>query len=73
MQSLYQIKTFNSIKVLHGVCLQEKSVFGKQEFPNIALKLLCKTPNEAVVESMGSILQKHMQPERNAEQTAITA
>ena len=32
VQSLYQIKTFNSIIVLHGVCLQEKFYFGKQEF-----------------------------------------
>ena len=60
VQTLDQIKTFNSIKVLHGVCLQEKFYFWKQEFLNIALKLLCKTPNEAVVESMGSMLQKHM-------------
>ena len=73
VQSLYQIKTFNSIIVLHGVCLQEKFYFGKQEFFNIALKLLFKTPNEAVVESMGSMLQKHMKPERNAKQTAFTA
>ena len=66
VQSLYQIKTFNSIIVVHGVCLQEK-------FFNIALKLLFKTPNEAVVESMGSMLQKLMKPERNAKQTAFTA
>jgi hypothetical protein len=30
VQSKYQIKTFNSIIVLHGVCLQEKFYFGKQ-------------------------------------------
>ena len=54
-------------------CLStEKVSFGdKQEFLNIALKLLCKTLNEAVVESMGSMLQKHMKPERNAKQTAF--
>ena len=56
----------SSIKVLQGVCLQEKFYFGKQNFLNIALKLLCKTPNEAIVESMGSILAKHMKLERNA-------
>ena len=60
VQTLDQIKTFKSIQVLYGVCLQDKFYFGKQEFINIALKLLCKTPNEAVVESMGSMLQKHM-------------
>ena len=26
----------------------------------MALKFLCKTPNEAVVESIGSVLKKHM-------------
>ena len=51
--------------------LQEKLHFGKQKFVSLALKLLCKTPNEAVVESMGSMLQKHMKPERNANQSAF--
>ena len=64
VQTLDQIKTLNSKKVLHGVCLQEKFYLGKKEFLNIALKLLCKAQNEAVVESMGSMLQKHMK--RNA-------
>ena len=73
VQTLDQIKTFKSIQVLYGVCLQDKFYFGKQEFINIALKLLCKTPNEAVVESMGSMLQKHMKSELNANQTAFTA
>ena len=73
MQTFDQIKTFNSIKVLHGVWIKGKFDFGKQGFLNIALKLLCKTPNQAVVESMGSMLQNHMKPERNANQTAFTA
>ena len=73
VQSKYQIKTFNSIIVLRGVCLQEKFYLGKQKFFNIALKILFKTPNEAVVKSMGSMLQKLMKPERNAKQTAFTA
>ena len=73
VQSLYQIKTFNSIKVLHGVCLQENFYFEKQEILNIALKLLCKTPNEAVVESMGSMPQKHIKPDCNEKPTACTA
>ena len=45
----------------------------KQGSFNIALKLLCKKPNEAVVENMRSMLKKHMKPERNAKQTAFTA
>ena len=66
-----QIKTFSSIKVLHGMCQQEKFYIGKQDFISLSLKLLCKTPNEAVVESMGSMLQKHMKPERNAKQSVF--
>ena len=50
-----QIKTFSSIKVLHGVCQQEQFYVGNKQFLALALKLLCKTPNEAIVESMGSI------------------
>ena len=46
---------------------------GNQKFIALALKLLCKTPNEAVVESMGSMLQKHMKPERPAKQSAFEA
>ena len=68
-----QIKTFSSIKVLQGVCQQEKFYAGNQNFIVLALKLLCKTPNEAIVESMGSMLQKHMKPERNALQVAFEA
>ena len=29
VHTLDQIKTFNSIKVLHGVCIQQKFYFGK--------------------------------------------
>lgn len=68
-----QIKTFSSIKVLHGVCQQEQFYAGNKQFLALALKLLCKTPNEAIVESMGSMLQKHMKSERNAKQSAFEA
>ena len=55
---------FSSIKVLDGVCKLEKYYIDKQKFISLGLKLFCKTPNEAVVESLGSVLQKHMKPER---------
>ena len=57
--------------VLQGVCQQEKFYFGKQDFLNIALKLLCKTPSQAIVKSMGSMLVKHTKPERNASQSSF--
>ena len=66
-----KIVKFSSIKVLHGVCKLEKYYIDKQKFISLALKLLCKTPNEAVVESLGSVLQKHMKPERPAKQSSF--
>ena len=54
---------------MHGVCKLEKFHIDQQKFISLALKLLCKTPNEAVVESLGSVLQKHMKPERTAKQS----
>ena len=62
---------FRSLKVLHGVCQLEKYYSNQQLFISLALKLLCKTPNEAVVESLGSLLQKHMKPERSAKQNTF--
>ena len=58
---------FRSLKVLHGVCQLEKYYSNQQLFISLALKLLCKTPNKAVVES----LQKHMKPERSAKQNTF--
>ena len=59
------ITKFSSIKVLHGICQQEKYYQDKQRFLSIALKLSCKTPNEYIVESMGSIVERHAAPQRN--------
>ena len=63
-----KIVTFSSLKVLHGVCQLERYYHDQKFFISLALKLLCKTPNEAVVESLGSLLQKHMKAERTAKQ-----
>ena len=64
-----EIKSKHSILKKFSLCLSTGEVlFRKKEFLNIALKLLCKTPSEAVVESMGSMQQKHMKC--NAKQTA---
>ena len=56
---------------MHGVCQQEKLYSDKQDFVALALKLLCKTPNEAIVESIGSVLLLHMKPQRNARQNTF--
>ena len=63
-----KIVTFSSLKVLRGVCQLERFYHDQKFFISLALKLLCKTPNEAVVESLGSLLQKHMKAERTAKQ-----
>ena len=51
--------------------MQEKLYIEKKEFSNLSLKLQCKTPYDAVVESMGSMLQKYMKPEHNNAQSAF--
>ena len=53
------------IKVLHGICKEEKLYEDKKEFLALALKLLCKIPNESVVESIGSVAELHTKPNRN--------
>ena len=65
------VRAYSSIKVLHGVCQQEKLYSDKKDFVALALKLLCKTPNEAIVESIGSVLLLHMKPQRNARQVTF--
>ena len=40
-----QIIKYNSIKVLHGICQNEKFYINIQHFITSTLKLLCKTPN----------------------------
>ena len=40
-------------------------------FIQLALKLACKTPNEAVVESVGSMLNKHMRADRPGSQISF--
>ena len=53
------------IKVLHGICKDKKLYQDKKEFLSFALKLLCKIPNESVVECIGSIAELHTKPQRN--------
>ena len=50
---------YSSMKILHGVCHYEKYYYDKKLFLALALKIAMKTPNEAVVESIESILSLH--------------
>ena len=67
-----KITIFSSTKVLHGVCQNGNVYIVMKGFIALALKLLCKTQNEAVVESMGSMIQKHIKPERPGKQPSFT-
>ena len=60
-----QIVKLSTIKILHGTCKQEKLYNDKKQFWSLALKLLCKTPNESVIECIGSLAQLHSKPQRN--------
>ena len=61
--------TYSSLKLLHGVCHFPMYNVGKKEFLALALKLAVKTPNEAVVDSIGSVLSLHSLHNRNCLQT----
>lgn len=58
---------FSSIKIVHGICKDERIFQDKKEFLALALKIFCKTPNESVIESMGSVAELHTQPQRNCD------
>ena len=61
--------TYSSLKLLHGVCHFPKYNVDKKEFLALTLKLAFKTLNEAVVESIGSVLSLHSVHNRNCLQT----
>ena len=60
-----QVISFSSIKIVHGICKEEKLYMGKEKFLSLALKIFCKTPNESVIECIGSVAELHTQPQRN--------
>lgn len=58
---------YSSIKIIHGICKDERVFSNKERFLGFALKVFCKTPNESVIESMGSIAELHTVPQRNCD------
>jgi len=62
------VHSFSTMKVLQGVCQIPKYYTNKKLFLSLALKVAVKTPNESVVESIGSVLNLHSAPNRNAKQ-----
>ena len=60
-----RIVKYSSMKIIHGICKDERLFSNKKKFLSIALKIFCKTPNESVIESMGSIAELHTTPQRN--------
>lgn len=62
-----RIVKYSSMKIIHGICKDERLFSNKKKFLSIALKIFCKTPNESVIESMGSIAELHTTPQRNCD------
>ena len=62
-----RIVKYSSIKIMHGICKDQRVFENKKKFLAFALKIFCKTPNESVIESMGSIAELHTTPQRNCD------
>ena len=62
-----RVLKYSSIKIIHGICKDERVFSNKERFLGFALKVFCKTPNESVIESMGSIAELHTVPQRNCD------
>ena len=60
-----KILTYSSIKVIHGICKEKRLYQDKKKILSFALKIFCKTPNESIIECMGSIAELHTKPQRN--------
>jgi hypothetical protein len=55
----------SSIKNIHGICKSKYLYEGKELIVSLALKVFCKTPNESVIESIGSVAELHTKSQRN--------
>ena len=60
-----KVVKYSSIKIVHGICKEEQLFNDKKKILSLALKVFCKTPNESVVECIGSIAELHTKPQRN--------
>ena len=60
-----RVVKYSSIKIIHGICQNKYLYEGKEGFLSLALKVFCKTPNESVIESIGSVAELHTKPQRN--------
>ena len=52
-----KIVKYSSIKIVHGICREERLFKDKNKILGLVLKMFCKTPNESVVECIGSIAE----------------
>ena len=60
-----EIVSFSSMKVFQGICKSENLYNGKERILGFALKVFCKSPNESVIECIGSVTELHTKPQRN--------
>ena len=61
-----KVVKYSSIKIVHGICKEERLFNDKKKILSLALKVFCKTPNESVVECIGSIAELHTKPQQNS-------
>ena len=61
-----EIITVSPIKVIHGNCTTDKLFQDKQKILSLALEIFCKTPNESVIECIGSVAELHTKPQRKS-------
>ena len=59
-----EIVSFSSMKVFQGICKSENLYNGKERILGFALKVFCKSPNESVIECIGSVTELHTKPQR---------
>ena len=58
-----EIITVSPIKVIHGNCTTDKLFQDKQKILSLALEIFCKTPNESIIECIGSVAELHTKPQ----------
>ena len=59
-----RVVKYSSMKIIHGICQSKYLYEEKKQFLSLALKVFCKTPNESVIESIGSVAELHTKPRR---------
>ena len=52
-----RIVKYSSMKIIHEICQNKCLYEGKEQFVSLALKIVCKTSNESVIECIGMLTE----------------